>query len=77
LATRAFEIALALGVIGTLFPIFYRRGTMPTWSAEVAVDLDLDTALRDIAQALLVLDEKGEVTVDADARSAWLDTPLN
>jgi hypothetical protein len=50
---------------------------MKTASAEVPVDTDTDTALRDMAHALLVLDENGEVTLDAGSRSAWLDTPWN
>ena len=52
-----------------------QRGTMPSATAELSVDMDRAKALREMADALLVLDEDGEVTLDANSNHAWLDTP--
>jgi len=72
---RIFGLARVVAAIGSLLPLLYHRGAMKTASAEVSVDMDPDTALEDIAHALLILDENGRVTLDAGSSSAWLDTP--
>jgi hypothetical protein len=48
---------------------------MRTASANLSVDLEPDEALEQIALTLLVLDEHGEVTMDANSGSAWMNTP--
>jgi hypothetical protein len=47
---------------------------MRSASAEVSVEVVAQADLSEIAQALLVLDDDGEVTLDAPSGSAWLDT---
>jgi len=41
----------------------------------VSVHGELASAFDEIARTLLVLDEDGEVSVEANARSAWMNTP--
>ena len=80
-AAQGLGTAIAVGVVGVIAMIGaslilygHGRGTMPSAIAEVSVDTDPATALRNVAQALLVLDESGDVTLDAGSSSAWLDT---
>jgi hypothetical protein len=78
-ATFGTAAAVAVGgliaLIAAALILYGRgRGTMPNATAEVPVDADAATALRNMEHALLVLDESGEVTVDAESSSAWLNT---